>query len=341
MNELNKRHENILRAIIGEFIRSASPVGSNNLKKRRNIKFSPATIRHVMNDLEKSGYLSHPHTSAGRVPTSKGYRFYVDLLDPGKELSVPEQAEIAGSLRPYAIDIESLLSTASKVLGEFTSDLGIAIAPLILEGELTRINLFSVSSQTVMVVLQLNEGFAKTIVLEIHSSIPQEALDALSTKLNEKLSGLTLRDIRRSISARCGDLSNESSGIVRLLIDSADRVFDFSENEKITFSGSANIMAKPEFADPKQMKNLLSVIENEKNLIKRIQDSTTADGVNVIIGDELDDPEMSELSFVTSPYNFGNQAGIIAVVGPLRMQYAKVMAIVVHTAKTLSHTLSN
>ena len=134
MNELNKREENILKAIIGEFIRSASPVGSNNLKRRRNIKFSPATIRHIMSDLEKSGYLSHPHTSAGRVPTSKGYRFYVDLLDPGKELSVREQEENAGSLRPYAVDIESLLSTASKLLGEFTSDLGIAIAPFIFEG---------------------------------------------------------------------------------------------------------------------------------------------------------------------------------------------------------------
>ena len=192
-----------------------------------------------------------------------------------------------------------------------------------------------------MLVLQLKERFAKTIVLEIQSSIPQEALDVISTKLNEKLSGLTLREIRQSISARCIDLSNESSGIVRLLIDSADRVFDFSENEKITFSGSANIMAKPEFADPAQMKNLLRVIENEKNLIKRIQDSTTTDGVNVIIGDELDDPDMSELSFVTSPYNFGNQTGIIAVVGPLRMKYEKAIAIVVHTAKTLSHTLSN
>ena len=341
MKELNKRQENILNAIIGEFIRSASPVGSNTLKRRRNIKFSPATIRHIMNDLEECGYLSHPHTSAGRVPTSKGYRFYVDLLDPGKELSMREQEEIAGSLRPYAIDIESLLSTASRLLGEFTSDLGIAIAPLILEGELTRINLFSVSNQTVMVVLQLNDGFAKTIVLEIRSSIPPEALDVISTKLNEKLSGLSLREIRSSISLRCNDLTNESSGIVRMLIDSADRVFDFSENEKITFSGSANIMAKPEFADPKQMKSLLSVIENEKNLIKRIQDSTSSSGVNVIIGDELDDPDMSELSFVTSPYNFGNQAGIIAVVGPTRMQYEKVMAIVVHTAKTLSHTLSS
>lgn len=341
MNELNKREENILKAIIGEFIRSASPVGSNTLKRRRNIEFSPATIRHVMNDLEESGYLSHPHTSAGRVPTSKGYRFYVDLLDPDKELSAQERGEIAGSLRPYAIDIESLLSTASKLLGEFTSDLGIAIAPLILEGELTRINLFTVSSQTVMVVLQLNDGFAKTIVLEIRSSIPSEVLDRLSTKLNEKLSGLALKDIRSSISARCGELSNESTGIVRMLIDSADRVFDFSENEKITFSGSANIMAKPEFSDPKQVKSLLSIIENEKNLIKRIQDSTSTEGLNVIIGEELDDPDMSELSFITAPYNFGNQAGIIAVIGPLRMEYEKAMAIVVHTARTLTHTLSN
>ena len=341
MNELNKREENILKAIIGEFISSASPVGSNTLKKRRNIKFSPATIRHVMNDLEETGYLSHPHTSAGRVPTSKGYRFFVDLLDPGKELSLREQEEISDSLRPYAVDIESLLSTASRLLGEFTSDLGIAIAPFILEGELTRINLFSVSSQTVMLVLQLNEGFAKTIVLEIRSSIPTDALDVISTKLNEKLSGLSLREIRKSISMRCSDLTNESSGIVRMLIDSADRVFDFSENEKITFSGSANIMSKPEFADPKRMKSLLSVIENEKNLIKRIQESSNKKGVSVLIGDELDDPDMSELSFVTSPYNFGNQVGIIAVVGPLRMHYEKAMTIVVHTANTLSQTLSN
>lgn len=341
MNELNKREENILKAIIGEFISSALPVGSNTLKKRRNIKFSPATIRHVMNDLEETGYLSHPHTSAGRVPTSKGYRFFVDLLDPGKELSLREQEEISDSLRPYAVDIESLLSTASRLLGEFTSDLGIAIAPFILEGELTRINLFSVSSQTVMLVLQLNEGFAKTIVLEIRSSIPTDALDVISTKLNEKLSGLSLREIRKSISMRCSDLTNESSGIVRMLIDSADRVFDFSENEKITFSGSANIMSKPEFADPKRMKSLLSVIENEKNLIKRIQESSSKKGVSVIIGDELDDPDMSELSFVTSPYNFGNQVGIIAVVGPLRMHYEKAMTIVVHTANTLSQTLSN
>ena len=341
MNELNKREENILKAIIGEFISSALPVGSNTLKKRRKIKFSPATIRHVMNDLEETGYLSHPHTSAGRVPTSKGYRFFVDLLDPGKELSLRDQEEISDSLRPYAVDIESLLSTASRLLGEFTSDLGIAIAPFILEGELTRINLFSVSSQTVMLVLQLNEGFAKTIVLEIRSSIPTEALDVISTKLNEKLSGLSLREIRKSISMRCSDLTNESSGIVRMLIDSADRVFDFSENEKITFSGSANIMSKPEFADPKRMKSLLSVIENEKNLIKRIQESSSKKGVSVIIGDELDDPDMSELSFVTSPYNFGNQVGIIAVVGPLRMHYEKAMTIVVHTANTLSQTLSN
>ncbi len=341
MSDLKERHGNILKAIIGEFISSASPVGSKSLKKKRNIKFSPATIRHVMSDLEDGGYLTHPHTSAGRVPTSKGYRFYVDLLNPSTELSVQEQEEVEESLRPYAIDVESLLSTASRLLGEFTSDLGIAIAPFIFEGELTRINLFSVSSQTVMVVLQLQEGFAKTIVLEIHSSIPPASLEGIANKLNDKLAGLSLAEIRKNISARCSDITNESSGIVRLLIDSADRVFDFSENEKITFSGSANIMAKPEFEDPVKMKKLLSVIENEKSFIKKIQESTSDKGVNVIIGEELEDPEVSELSFVTSPYGFGNQSGILAVVGPVRMQYEKAIAIVLHTANTLSQSLSD
>ena len=341
MSDLNRRQRNILTAIVGEFIASASPVGSKTIKRIKNIRISPATIRHAMNELEAKGYLFQPHTSAGRVPTSKGYRYYVNLLMPDQELSTELQEGINESLRPYAVDIESLLTTASRVLGEFTSELGIAIAPLILEGELIRINLFSVSSQTLMVVLQLKEGFARTIVLEIESAIPAETLESLSAKLNEKLSGLSLREIRSTIYERCRDFTGEGSGIVRLLIDSADRVFDFNENEKIKLSGSANIMAKPEFSDPAKMGNLLSILEDEKGLIKRIHDSTTKQGLNIIIGDEQDDPDVSELSFVTSPYKFGNQSGILAVIGPTRMHYGRAISIVVHAANSLTGSLSN
>ena len=341
MSDLNRRQRNILTAIVGEFIASASPVGSKTIKRRKNIKISPATIRHEMNELEAKGYLFQPHTSAGRVPTSKGYRYYVNLLMLDQELNSELQDGIAESLRPYAVDIESLLTTTSRVLGEFTSELGVAIAPLILEGELTRINLFSVASQTLMVVLQLKEGFAKTIVLEIESAIPPETLESLSAKLNEKLSGLSLREIRSTIFERCRDFTEEGSGIVRLLIDSADRVFDFNENERIKFSGSANIMAKPEFSDPAKMGNLLSILEDEKGLIKKIHESTSQQGLNIIIGDEQEDPDVSELSFVTSPYKFGNQSGILAVIGPTRMQYGKAISIVVHAANTLTESLSN
>ena len=340
MNDLNRRQKNILRAIIGEFISSANPVGSKSLKKSKNIKLSPATIRNVMKDLEEMGYLFQPHTSAGRVPTDKAYRLYVNELISNNMLSIAQQKEVEELLRPYAVDVESLLSTASNLLGEFTSDLGVVIAPLILEGELTGINLFSVSSQTVLVVLQLKEGFAKTIVLEIKSSLPSHVLEMISGKLNEKLAGLELREIRKTISQRCGDLKNEGSGIVKLLIDSADRVFDFSENEKITYSGSANILAKPEFADPAKMSNLMSILENEKILIRRLQETTNQQGINITIGKESDDPIVSELSFVTSSYKFGHQLGILAVVGPTRMEYRKAISIVNLTAKTLTDSLS-
>jgi len=340
MNELNRRQKNILRAIIGEFISSATPVGSKSLKISKNIKVSPATIRNVMKDLEERGYLFQPHTSAGRVPTDLAYRLYVNELISKNMLTIEQQEEVEESLRPYAVDIESLLSTASTLLGEFSSELGVVIAPLILEGELTRINLFSVASQTVLVVLQLREGFAKTIVLEIESSLPSAALEMISEKLNEKLAGLELREIRNSISQRCGDFKNEGSGIVRLLIDSADRVFDFSESEKITYSGSANMLAKPEFADPAKMRNLMNILENEKNLIRRLQETTSQQGINITIGMEQDDPIVSELSFVTSSYRFGHQVGILAVVGPTRMEYKKAISIVDHTAKTLTDSLS-
>lgn len=162
----------------------------------------------------------------------------------------------------------------------------------------------------------------------------------ISEKLNEKLAGLELREIRNSISQRCGDFKNEGSGIVRLLIDSADRVFDFSESEKITYSGSANMLAKPEFADPAKMRNLMNILENEKNLIRRLQETTSQQGINITIGKEQDDPIVSELSFVTSSYRFGHQVGILAVVGPTRMEYKKAISIVDHTAKTLTDSLS-
>ena len=340
MNDLNRRQKNILRAIIGEFISSAAPVGSKNLKKSNNLKVSPATIRHIMNDLEERGYVFQPHTSAGRVPTDKAYRLYVNELISNDILSVEQQEEVEDSLRPYAVDVESLLSTASSLLGEFTSELGVVIAPLILDGELTGINLYSVASQTVLVVLQLREGFAKTIVLEIQSSLPSDVLEMISGKLNKKLAGLELREIRKTISQRCRDFTNESSGIVKLLIDSADRVFDFSENEKITYSGSANMLSKPEFSDPAKMRNLMKVLENEKKFIKQLQDTTNQNGINITIGKELDDPIISELSFVTSSYKFGHQIGILAVVGPTRMEYKKAISIVNHTAKTLTESFS-
>ena len=340
MNYLNRSQKTILRAIIGEFISSAAPVGSKNLKKSNNLKVSPATIRHIMNDLEERGYVFQPHTSAGRVPTDKAYRLYVNELISNDILSVEQQEEVEDSLRPYAVDVESLLSTASSLLGEFTSELGVVIAPLILDGELTGINLYSVASQTVLVVLQLREGFAKTIVLEIQSSLPSDVLEMISGKLNEKLAGLELREIRKTISQRCRDFTNESSGIVKLLIDSADRVFDFSENEKITYSGSANMLSKPEFSDPAKMRNLMKVLENEKKFIKQLQDTTNQNGINITIGKELDDPIISELSFVTSSYKFGHQIGILAVVGPTRMEYKKAISIVNHTAKTLTESFS-
>ena len=207
-HELNDREREVLRAVVHNFILTATPVGSKFIAQKQDIDLSPATIRHVMAVLEELGYLNHPHTSAGRVPTDKGYRFYLDSLMSLEALQEDEQARIAFGLKS-SFDSSELLSEASKLLGKVSRQLSLVSAPYLGDAILTRIELMFLNRSRILVVISLETGLIKTIVLEVESEVSQDGLKKVNSLLNERLAGLRLSEIRETILERVGDYADE------------------------------------------------------------------------------------------------------------------------------------
>ncbi|MFA6541697.1 MAG: heat-inducible transcriptional repressor HrcA, partial [Bacteroidota bacterium] len=242
MNELNERERTILQSIVYNFIQTAVPVGSRYISKRDDIGLSPATIRNVMSDLEDLGYIGHPHTSAGRIPTDKGYRFYVNELMDIERLNEADRTVITKQLRG-TIETDDVLNIASKILGTISNQLGVVSAPSITTGIFEKLELIQVSSTRLLVIISVRTGIVKTIMMEIRSEIAKSKLEQLAKLLNENLSGLTLKEIRDTFRDRVREYRNEESGLIRLFIDSVDKLFSENKKEKIHIGGTKNILS--------------------------------------------------------------------------------------------------
>lgn len=243
--ELTQREKEVLREIIHDFILTANPVASKFIAQKADINLSPATIRHVMAQLEESGYLNHPHTSAGRVPTDKGYRLYLDTLMSLETLQDDERAQIAAGLNS-SLDSSELLSDASKLLGKVTKQLSLVSAPYLGDATLTKIELLSLNSSKILVVISLETGLIKTIVLEVESEVGVQRLKRINTLLNERLSGLKLSEIRETISERVGDHTNED--VINRFAMMSDKIFaPLPETDKFHIGMPQGILSHPEF----------------------------------------------------------------------------------------------
>lgn len=230
VEELTERERTILRYIIYNFIQTAKPVGSRYLAKRYSLGLSPATIRNTMADLEYFGYIDHPHTSAGRIPTDKGYRVYVDSLMEVEQLTEEEKQEITHTLKTSA-DTEEMLRESSRLLGKISNQLSIVSAPHLSSGVFEKLELITISSAKIMAVISIKFGLVKTIMMEVHSEIPREKLETISRILNERLSGLTLQQIRDTFADRVKDMTHEETGLIRLFINLKNKLFDDVRNE--------------------------------------------------------------------------------------------------------------
>ena len=338
--ELSEREKSILRHVIHQFIITANPVGSRNISKRYNIGLSPASIRNIMSDLEEFGLLGHPHTSAGRVPTDKGYRFYVDSLMEPPSLNQNEIEYISSSLESENYDTDELLKLTSAILSTITNQLACITYPKFDNAMLNKIQLVRLSSSRLMVVLTIQSGLVKTITLEINADIKDENLNAVERLLNERLSGLNFFEIRKTFSERIKDgFNNEFKPIMRVFIDSMDKIFDdIKINDKAVISGAKNILKHPEFGDQQHFQSVIELIE-DKDIIVHIMDKNKDlfnEDVTVVIGEESEELKFSDYSLITKEYNIGHIQGKLGVIGPKRMEYSKVIASVVYVAEMLT-----
>ena len=337
---LTEREKAVLQSLINYYIATARPVGSRLIANKYKLGISPATIRNTMQDLEEMGFVTHPHTSAGRVPTDKGYRVYVDTLLEPEELTNSEEEQIKTEIWLDYAAVEDLLEQTSRVLGMVSNQLGVTIAPRFDQGILTHIDLIPVAEKKILVVLAVKHGLVRTVLLEAESSLEIETLEKTAGILNERLCGLTLGEIKNSMERRLKETSTADPKLIKVFLESSENLLNFSEIEQVHLGGTTNIVDQPEFKDREKLRSLIEVIEEKKLLAELISAKGIKEGITITIGKEIERGEMQSCSLVTSSYKAGKVSGTIGVIGPTRMRYAKLVSLVDYTAKLLSDILS-
>lgn len=337
--ELTDREKIILRSIIQQFILTASPVGSRFITKKYDIGISPATVRNIMADLEEFGFINHPHTSAGRVPTDKGYRFYVDSLMEIQKIKNSEKGIINKGLDFESAETEEILRITSLILSNITRQLACVTYPRLESGILARIQLVTLSTNRLLVVISIKGGLVKTITLEVYSQLKASLLESVQNLLNERLYGLTFKEIRTTFEDIFTDIDEEQKPVIRLFVESVDKIFkEASSGSNLFITGAGNIIKQPEFEDPEKFPGIIELIEN-KDIIIHILDKGSGAGTNQVfisIGRENEDRKLEEYSFVSKEYKYGDTSGTLGIIGPKRMEYSKVVAIVDYMTKMLS-----
>lgn len=341
--DLNDREKTILRSIVQQFILTASPVGSRNITKKFNVGVSPATVRNIMSDLEDNGFINHPHTSAGRIPTDKGYRYYVDTLMEIQKLKNSEKGIIDKSLDQNILETDEILKLASRLLSTITKQIACVTYPTLDNGILEKIQLVILSSTRLLVVVSIKSGLVKTMTLEFESEIQNDKLQKVELLLNERLNGLTFREIRKTFKDRLSDIGDAEKPIIRLFIDSVDKIFkDHKKEDKLVITGATNVIHQPEFDDPGKFQSVIELIE-DKDIIIHIMDKKRIESSNnvlISIGSENEDDKLNEYSLITKEYTFGETSGTVGIIGPKRMEYSKVVAIVSYLGDMLSEVLT-
>ena len=345
-DELNGRERQVLEAVIRSYVETAEPAGSRTISRRFGLGVSPATIRNTMSDLEEKGFLFHPHTSAGRIPTNKAYRVYVDSLLSFPPIKAAETDRLAEEITngTGSSPIETILRRAAQTLGVLTQELGVALGPRLHLSVLRRLELVRVSSDRLLMVLTLERGVMRTVFVEIPGEIAHVALAEVTGVLNERLCGLTLQQIRTSLSSRLRDTRTDagSSELLNIFLQEGEQLFDAAlpMPDADVMLGAASVLAEqPEFSGADRLRRLLALTETPQALGDAIRKRNHAPGISITIGAEHDDPRFEDFTVVTAEYHVGTLAGVIGVIGPTRMPYDKVISLVSHTSQLLSDLL--
>jgi heat-inducible transcriptional repressor len=334
---LSERERRVLEAVIETYIATAEPAASQTVARRSGLGISPASIRSTMSELEAKGLLFHPHTSAGRIPTDRAYRLYVDTMvrraPPDTGAREHLQAELSGSASPG----DELLTRAAQVLGILTQELGVAVAPALEEIVLEHAGLVPVASDRLLLVLNLRSGTVRSIIVRLPGALGRDQVDEVQRVLNERLGGLTLREIRSTFADRLRDASAlpDVGELLDIILAEGDTLFEVPESRHGVLLGSASVLIdQPEFSSSEQMRTLVTLTDR-RDLLREALARRKQEGLTVTIGGEHADPDLAGFTLVTSTYRRAGATGVIGVLGPTRMPYDKILGLVEHTGRLI------
>lgn len=325
--ELDERKVKILNAIIRNYLETGEPVGSRTISKYTDLNLSSATIRNEMSDLEELGYIIQPHTSAGRIPSDKGYRFYVDHLMLEKDREVTQ-------LKEFVIEktekMEQVLKQVAKLLANNTNYATLVSAPSFQTNKIKFIQLSHVDEKHILAVIVLNNNVVKNQMIDVQDSLDNETLLKLNLLLNTALNGLALQEINLGTIARLKEQAGTHSTIVTDVLDALAQTLSENEDLQIYTSGATNILKYPELSGSESAAGLLSTFEEKEELLslvtETLADQENETGIQIYIGNETPVQTMKDCSVVTATYDLGEGVkGTIGIVGPKRMDYENVM----------------
>ena len=337
---LSERMRRILEVIIEDYILTAEPVGSRTISKKSDLNLSPATIRNIMSDLEELGLLSQPYTSAGRMPTERGLRFYVDSIINVHELSDQEQQEMRSKYLSHLIEGPDLFREMSRILSLSSHYLGIVWTPRMSSVVLRHIEFVKLRRHLVLAILVSTTGLVHNRIVEGEEDFSQSELDHLSEYLNSFLAGLTLYQVREKLLEQMRVAKNAYDRLLEQALKLGEKAFSSLDDTDVFIEGKTNILNEPEFSNVSRMTDLFRTFEEKATMVKLLDKFLDPKGVQIAIGSESQVQEMETCSVVTSTYSCsGEVLGVLGVIGPRRMNYSRVIPLVGYTAKLLTEIL--
>lgn len=335
---LDDRKKRILQAVVQDYISSAEPVGSRTLARKYDLGVSSATIRNEMADLEMLGYLEHIHTSSGRIPSSKGYRLYVDSLLPVKPVSIEEQKVINQWYQSKVQQVDQVFQETAKIISRLTKNVSLVLAPQLSQAAFRCMQFLPLDDHRVIAVLMTDAGFVENRIMEMPSGAVFEDFQRMAAVINECLAGHTLgaiqKDSLKQIEGEIGD-----SGLYDSALQLINKALDSQKKERLYLGGTAEMLEQPEYHDVEKVKELLVMLEKDQ-LMKDILKAHLGDGLTVSIGQENDYSGIKDCSIVTATYHLdGELLGSMAVLGPTRMEYGKTMSLLNYMNQNLTEVI--
>lgn len=340
---LDDRARRLLKALVERFIQDAQPVGSRTLSRDSGLELSPATVRNVMSDLEEMGLVSAPHTSAGRVPTVRGYRLFIDTLLKVQPLSRVEVQRLRDNLETSDdFNPQSIISTASNLLSGITNMAGIVTLPRRDHSEIRQLEFVPLSAGRILAILVFSDHEVQNRILHVEREYTPSELQQASNYLNSLFAGRGLMDVRQCLLNELSRTREDMNETMRTAVEMAGQVFAGSDEEDYVMAGQVNLMNFKELSDVDKLRRLFEAFTTKQDILHLLDQCVSADGVQIFIGEESGYKVLDECSVVTAPYEIDDHVvGVLGVIGPTRMAYDRVIPIVDVTARLLGAALNS